>query len=823
LKASLIALFCLLALATAGSSATTPARAPQTEVVVTLSAPSLATAYRSGLITSLPGKRLNLHAGFSRRYLSGLALSQASLSRRIETTIAGADVRRQYRIVANGLAVTLPSDEVSLLSELPGVAHVYPSYRYRALETGVPSNVSAIGAPDLWGSDLSNAGQGIKIGIIDDGVDQTNPYFKPTGYTYPSGYPKGDNAYTTPKIIAARAFAARGLDYPNASLPVDPKYTSHGTYVAGIAAGNADTVAKISNATQTISGVAPRAYLGNYKALTIPTAEFGLNGNSPEIVAAIEAAVSDGMNVINLSIGEPEISPRDDVVARAVDAASAAGVVVVAAAGNEYDENGRGSISSPGSAASAITVGASSSGSAASAKVRLAPFSSSGPTPYGLLLKPDVTAPGLGILSSGAKSEGSWEVADGTSAAAPHVAGAAALLRQLHPSWTVSQIKSALVLTATPVRRSNGREFSPLREGGGRIALAAANQPLVFAAPSSFSFGLVKRGRGVTRAIKLVDAGADVRSCAVRARRSDSVSGASLRAPASVAVPGILSLAVRATSKAKEGDLDGWIELTCAGQKRSIPFWAHVFVSHLGQKKKSKLARAGVYRGNTKGETALVGSYLYPERAPGVRRLLNGPEQVFRLSLSRSRQNLGVVVLSHARGVSVSPRIVRGGHENTLAGLTALPINVNPYLESFDTPEAVAGVLRPTAGVYYVVFDTRSAASAGRYRFRFWVDDVKPPRLRLLSRRSGVLTVEISDKGSGVDPSSISVTAGRRQLPVAYNTCTGKAVINVKSLSAGTHELVVSASDYQESKNNENASRYLPNTAELKVSISIAK
>ena len=792
---------------------------------MTLSAPSLASAYRSDRLAASAGtKRLDLRAGFSRRYLADLALSQRSLSRRIETSIAGASVRRHYRIVANGLAVTLPSDEVSLLGELPGVARVYPSYRYQALATSVTDNLSAIGAPDLWRSDLSNAGQGIKIGIVDDGVDQTHPYFDPSGYTYPSGYPKGNSAYTTAKVIVARAFAASGLDYANASLPVDPENTSHGTYVAGIAAGNVNTVAKIDDVIRSLSGVAPRAYLGNYKALTIPTEAFGLNGNSPEIVAAIEAAVADGMNVINLSIGEPEISPRNDVVARAVDAASSAGVVVVAAAGNEYGENGKGSVGSPGSAASAITVGASSSASTASEKVGLASFSSAGPTPYGLLLKPNVTAPGLGVYSSTAKSEGTWESASGTSAATPHVAGAAALLRQLHPSWTVSQIKSALVLTATPVRKTSGRELTPLLQGSGRIAIAASSDPLVFASPSSFSFGFVKRGRSVTRAVEISDAGAAVGSCSVRIQRSDSVSGSSLLAPASVTVPGSLAITVRAGSKAAQGDLDGWIELTCAGQKRRIPFWSHLFASHLGEKKKkTKLSRSGVYLGDTKGETALVSSYLYPERAPGVRRLLKGPEQVFRLSLPRARQNFGVVVIAHDPGVSVSPRIVRGSNESKLAGITALPINANPYLDSFDTPEPVAGVLRPAAGVYYAVFDTASAAVSGRYRFRFWLDDVKPPRIRVLSRRAGLLTVQISDRGSGVDPSSISASCGKRRLLVTYDPSTGRAVINAKSLASGTHALVVRASDYQESKNNENASRYLPNTAELNVSISIAK
>ena len=63
-----------------------------------------------------------------------------------------------------------------------------------------------------------------------------------------------------------------------------------------------------------VSGIAPRAYLGNYKVLTIPTAQFGLDGNSPEIVAGIEAAVRDGMNVINLSLGEPDMTPSRDIV-----------------------------------------------------------------------------------------------------------------------------------------------------------------------------------------------------------------------------------------------------------------------------------------------------------------------------------------------------------------------------------------------------------------------------------------------------------------------------------------------------------------------------
>src|SRR6185312_15500780 len=109
-----------------------------------------------------------------------------------------------------------------------------------------------------------------------------------------------------------------------------------------------------------LSGVAPHAYIGNYRVLTIPSQGFGLDGNSPEIVAGIEQAVRDGMNVINLSLGEPEITPSRDIVVQAIDAAAAAGVVPVIAAGNDYDAVGPGSVGSPGSAPEAITAAAAS-------------------------------------------------------------------------------------------------------------------------------------------------------------------------------------------------------------------------------------------------------------------------------------------------------------------------------------------------------------------------------------------------------------------------------------------------------------------------------
>src|SRR5581483_2406158 len=208
--------------------------------------------------------------------------------------------------------------------------------------------------------------------------DAAHAYFNPAGLSYPTGFPKGRTDLTTPKVIVQRAFAPASPRYKYATDPFDPTQSFHATHVAGIAAGDHGT----NTGSGIISGIAPNAYIGNYKALTTPTPGFGLDGNSAEIAAAIDAAVGDGMNVINLSLGEPEVEPTRDIVVRAIDAAAKAGVVPVIAAGNDFNQFGYGSISSPANALSAITVAATT------ASDTIADFSSAGPTPVSLQLKP---------------------------------------------------------------------------------------------------------------------------------------------------------------------------------------------------------------------------------------------------------------------------------------------------------------------------------------------------------------------------------------------------------------------------------------------------
>jgi subtilisin family serine protease len=741
---------------------------------------------------------------------------QDAFIERLRAAVPQARVRWRYQIVLDGMAILAPADARKRIAALPGVAEVYPSVRYHR---SLYQSPAVIGAPQVWGPGLATAGDGIKIGIIDDGIERAHPFFSPAGFRMPAGFPKGNRTYTSAKVIVARAFPPPDLKYRYAKVPFDPVESEHGTHVAGIAAGDYGTSASGPNGRPVqVSGIAPHAYLGNYRVLTIPTAQFGLDGNSPEIVAGIEAAVRDGMNVINLSIGEPEITPARDIVVQAIDGAARAGVVPVIAAGNDFDVLGYGSIDSPGSAPDAITVAAATKGGA------IASFSSAGPTPYSLRFKPDVAAPGDSILSSVPLHLGSWRFLDGTSMASPHVAGAAAVLRERHPTWTVAQIKSALALTGNPVRAGR-REVPPTREGGGMIWLPRADQPLVFARPTSFSLGYLRRGRAAQRRIALTDAGGGAGLWSVSLRRMVAGRGVTVSAPASVSVPGSLTVRARATRRAAAADSSGFVVLTRGGETRRIPYWLHVSARALAREPHTVLSRPGTYRGNTRRGRTIVSSYRFPSGSSslGLRAHLFGPEQVFRLIIRGRMANAGARVLSQAPGVSVSPRLVRAGDEDRLTGYAGLPLRLNPYQPSFYGIEPVVGVFRPAPGAYDLVFDTGRRRVAGPFTFRYWVNDTTPPSVRLLARtlRSGApLRLSVRDAGSGVDPTSVVARVDRRYRRVLYGR-RGRFEVVVGRLARGRHTLVFSVADYQETKNTEDASKTLPNTRRYSASFRV--
>jgi subtilisin family serine protease len=787
---------------TGAARAASPAQ--PVEVVVTLDAPPLARAVQESRVLTARAKaqRLDLRSPASVDYVHSLAAAQRTLATRLVRAIPAARVAWRYRIVLNGMAVLLPRAELGRLSSLPGVAKVWPSLTYRPLLDRSPH---LIGADLLWGAPaFTTAGNGIKIGIIDDGVDQAHRFFNPSGYTMPPGFPKGNTSFTTAKVIVARAFSPPTNTWKNAKLPFDPDKSEHATHVAGIAAGDYSPGAIAARGP--LTGVAPNAYLGNYKVLTVPTENFGLNGNAPEIAAGIEAAVRDGMDVVNLSLGEPEIEPSRDLVVAAINAAADAGVVATIAAGNDFADFGRGSVSSPGSASKAITA------AAVSKQLVVAPFSGAGPTPISLQMKPDVAAPGVDITSSVPPSEGTWASFSGTSMAAPHVAGAVALLRQRHPNWTVAQIKSALVLTGRPVVVSAGAGEAPTtREGGGLIDIPAANDPKIFATPADISFGLLATTAG--RSIQLADAGAGNGTWTVNVVPQTIVAGVAVTASPTVTVPGRLDVTATTTPGAPAADVTGFVVLTLGPVTRRIPYWFRVAAPVLGREPHGTLSRTGTYKGQTKGKQSLVTSYRYPDVPRSAPLLLSGPEQVFRVTLRKPVANFGVAVVEGAR---TSPRVVFAGDENRLTGNAGLPLAINPYVESFATARPVAGAIRPSPGAYDVVFETPAGTAPGAFTFRYWIDDVAPPRVRLLGatvRPRSSLALALTDAGSGIDPRSLEASIDGRPAKVVFTR--GRALVSVGATPSGPHRLVFRVSDYQELKNMENVPQILPNTRTL--------
>ena len=320
-----------------------------------------------------------------------------------------------------------------------GVAHVWlDGVRTATLDKSVPQ----IGAPKAWAAGYD--GKGVKIAVLDTGVDATHPDLKG-------------------QVVASKNFspAADATDK-----------VGHGTHVASIAAG---TGAKSGGKYK---GVAPGAEIINGKVLD----DTG-GGDDSSILAGMEWAVEQGADVINMSLGGYD-TPELDAMETGVNKLSAEkGVLFAIAAGNAGPE----AVASPGSADAALTVGAVDD------KDKLAPFSSTGPRLGDGAIKPDVTAPGVDITAASAKGSlieqevgekpAGYLSISGTSMATPHAAGAAAILKQQHPEWTYTELKGALTGS------TKGGKYTPFQQGSGRIQVDKAIKQTVIADPVSVSFG----------------------------------------------------------------------------------------------------------------------------------------------------------------------------------------------------------------------------------------------------------------------------------------------------------------------------------------------
>ncbi|GAA2285471.1 S8 family serine peptidase [Nonomuraea roseoviolacea subsp. roseoviolacea] len=313
-------------------------------------------------------------------------------------------------------------------------------------------SVKQIHAPEAWKQGFT--GEGVTVAVLDSGYDSAHPDLKGV-------------------VTQARDFTGRGDTRDS---------NGHGTHVASIIAG----------AGEKYRGVAPGAKLAIGKIGDYVMEE-------SDILAGMEwAATEVKAKVVNMSIGGPD-TPDVDPVEQAVNTLSErTGTLFVVAAGNDRLP---GSVTSPGSADAALTVGA------VGRDDKVADFSSKGPRATDHAIKPDVTAPGVAIVAAnaGGGADDPHVAMSGTSMAAPHVTGAAAILAQRHPDWSGQRLKAALIGSADP----NG-SATPYEEGAGRVDVARAVSQQVTATTGNVSVSFPWNGTGertVTKTLTYANSG----------------------------------------------------------------------------------------------------------------------------------------------------------------------------------------------------------------------------------------------------------------------------------------------------------------------------
>jgi subtilisin family serine protease len=333
-----------------------------------------------------------------------------------------------------------------------------------------------IGAPEAWEAGFTGAG--VTVAVLDTGIDATHPDLDEV-------------------VVGERDFSGKG-DVVDGD--------GHGTHVASILAGSGEASDGANK------GVAPDADLLVGKVL-----DDNGDGTLSGVIEGMEWAAAEGADVVNLSLGSLFFDvPSPDAVA--VDELTEQyGTLFVVSAGN-YGELGQGSVGSPGIAAKALTVGAVDDAD------EVTVYSSRGGSADGLL-KPDVVAPGDGIVAARAAGTTAGDVVDdlhvalsGTSMAAPHVAGAAAVLKQARPDLSATALRSALMGSAEPT----GADV--WTEGAGRITVPGAIAQQVTATPSvSFgTFAWPHDGETATDTVTYTNAGPDDVTLALAGDVTDS-------------------------------------------------------------------------------------------------------------------------------------------------------------------------------------------------------------------------------------------------------------------------------------------------------------
>lgn len=654
------------------------------------------------------GQKLDTSSGAVTKYRGLLGAEHANFKAWLHSNAPAMQVVDDYDLAMNGVAVALNGQSWNSLQNGPDVASVTPDWiYYPSMDVSVP----LVHAPEVWtmlGADPFGTGtlpdfSGIHVGIIDSGIDDSHPFIA---------------SCRAPGSIAHDVFFS-GAGQFDASKLLD---NTHGTHVAGTIGGCPTTGSVLLanghmfTLAAPMSGIAPGVSLHDYNVFPGFGSAFIHHGGgafSHDIIAAVEKAVADGMDVINLSLGGTVQGPHD-TLSEAINVAVDAGTIAVIAAGNSGPNIL--TVESPGNAANAITAAASSDPHYAGIPVDfdghhitalegdfaqfdpavtavtmattpadgctaisqdltgkiavidrgactfgtkifdaeakgavgvlivnnaagdpiimggdgvhfptipaamvsqvdgavlkgdlgvsttvdgthfedvvtanadiLASFSSRGPTPFDFRLKPDVSAPGVNVLSSIwiRQTDGSlahaFDFFQGTSMATPHITGSVVLLLAVHPTWSPAEVKSALVDNADRTVTGTGG-LGPIARGGGRINIERAANAGVTLDPASVSFGGFTGQAPIMSSVTLTfmeETGA-AQSCSVSVTGVPSTASISLSASSfSLAADGTASLTVTLNGgrTLATGKYFGDVVVTCSGTTYLAPWWAGV-------------------------------------------------------------------------------------------------------------------------------------------------------------------------------------------------------------------------------------------------------
>lgn len=517
------------------------------------------------LMITLTSNTFASSANQEQRLLIELHTSSLAFEEELTRDFPTVDVLERFDTLFNGIAIEGKMNQLERITEHEAVKQAYPIMTY----TVAPQNLQQIEPADLAtpkdDQQYPYTGKGIKVGVIDTGIDYTHPDLQAN---YQGGYDLVDFD-----------------DDPMETIPEQGVPTIHGTHVAGIIAANG-----------VHQGVAPDAEIYSYRALGP-----GGSGTSVQVIAALEKAVNDGMDIINLSLGN-HVNGPDYPTSVAVNRAIDHGVTIVIANGNEGPDDW--TVGSPATATDAISVGAStqtyqepmllepienktitlssitnatewnlnrdypivsgglgteplpdatgqivlfergeipfqekmaqaekanaqavliyndsdtpieagmesSTGIPAAFITRddgewllaqlqhqpklwlsttyldhdneIAPFSSRGPVTANWQIKPEVVAPGVDIISTVPEGYASLQ---GTSMAAPYVAGVLAVLKEAYPDWTPAQLKAALLTQSEYLP-----DQKPIEQGMGQVDLQAALETPVMIEHSLLNLG----------------------------------------------------------------------------------------------------------------------------------------------------------------------------------------------------------------------------------------------------------------------------------------------------------------------------------------------